>query len=425
MSLKSFLNKILVHSKAKEVDLQAPGQHGDLIKGIDLKIDPSIQEICSVYIKSSSSTRGVLYVLLLVSLLSLISVINTHKDNWTISRINSEQDTIDKDEGILITLMHKHENIKSKIKTNDPSKLLFKIDSIKHIYFLDSIKNSDKINREVNERNNLIRNSIENSQTVKIPVMGNSFDINNLAIVSGISSIILLIVVRFTLSREKNNLRIAFTSITERYDGGIEDELKIELLKRTKGHKVDEDDLFKGLNRKRRRYHYNLLSMNEIFNIPELDSSNNILQKTATGKIVTNYMYSFVFLVYLGVFINDLSTFDRGLRVSHWQTITLSIVSYICLNFIARICDNCNDEKKHITNLFNNFRADDYKYDQLKDLGHESGSRIRIDKDLGTARNIFVLVFFVLFYAIYFILKRLVDVLSAILYMGSGNLLSD
>ena len=187
MSLKSFFSEIFFNAKSKEENQSVPGQYADLIKGIDLRIDSSIQEICSVYIKSSSSTRGVLYVLLLVSLLSLISVINTHKDNWTISRINSEQDTIDKDEGALITLMHRHENIKSKIKTNDPGKISFKIDSIKHVYFLDSIKNSDKINKEVNERNNLIRNSIENSQTVRIPIIGNSFDINNLAIVSGIS----------------------------------------------------------------------------------------------------------------------------------------------------------------------------------------------------------------------------------------------
>ena len=226
---------------------------------------------------------------------------------------------------------------------------------------------------------------------------------------------------RFTLSREKNNLRIAFNSITERYDGSVEDDLKIEILKKIKAHKINEDNLVDAFNRKRRRYHYNLLSMNEIFNIPELDSSNNILQKTTTGKIVTGYMYSFVFLVYLMVFLNDLSTIERGYRVSHWQTLTLCIVSYICLNFIARICDNCNDEKKHITNLFNDFRGNDYKYDQVKDLRYERGSRIRIDRKFGIARNVFVLFFFLLLYAVYFILKKFFSVLAALLYMGSEN----
>ena len=422
MWLKNFFKNLFFKVNLKEESLPEIEKDTEPIRGIDLRIDRSIQEICEVYIKSSSSTRGVLYILLLVSLLSLISVINTHKDNWTISRINSEQDTINKDESALIALMHKHEKIPD-IKTNDKKMFAKKMDSIKHVYYLDSIRNSDKTNREVNERNNLIRNSIENSQTVRIPIIGNSFDINNLAIVSGISSIVLLVVVRFTLSREKNNLRIAFNSITERYNGcNIEDDLKHEILQKVKKQKFNEDNLCESFNLKRRRYHYNLLSMNEIFNIPELGISNNVLQKTTTGKIVIGYMYSFVFLIYLGVFANDLTTIDQGYRVSHWQTIALCIISYVCLNFIARICDNCNYEKKYINNLFNNFRKNDYKYDKLKDLQAENADRIRIDLESTALRNLVIILFFILFYAIYFLIKKMVYDFIIILFLkDSGN----
>src|SRR3569833_3396119 len=62
------------------------------IKGIDLKIDPSVQKICEAYNSSSGSTRSVLYILMLINVLSFVAVLNTHWGNWLSSRINSKQD---------------------------------------------------------------------------------------------------------------------------------------------------------------------------------------------------------------------------------------------------------------------------------------------------------------------------------------------
>ena len=50
-------------------------KNAELIKGIDLKIDSSVQEICEVYNKSAGSTRSALYILLIINILRLNKIL--------------------------------------------------------------------------------------------------------------------------------------------------------------------------------------------------------------------------------------------------------------------------------------------------------------------------------------------------------------
>src|SRR3569833_2024690 len=97
------------------------------IKGIDLKIDPSVQKICEAYNSSSGSTRSVLYILMLINVLSFVAVLNTHRGNWLSSRINSKQDSISKYEKAQIRLISAHK--RDSIKTDNTSKEWAKYDT--------------------------------------------------------------------------------------------------------------------------------------------------------------------------------------------------------------------------------------------------------------------------------------------------------
>jgi hypothetical protein len=76
----------------KRIDalIQKSIEHGSSlnVKGIDLRIDNSVHELCKVSNETSSHTRGILYFVMLITLLSFIAVVNTHKWNWIKSRID-------------------------------------------------------------------------------------------------------------------------------------------------------------------------------------------------------------------------------------------------------------------------------------------------------------------------------------------------
>jgi len=352
------------------------------IIGLDLKIDPAVQKICEIYNQCSGSTRSVMYVLLLVNILAFISVINTHRSNWITTRIASKQDNIELNEKKLIALKYsylrkqteqqtRYQHLTEKSKNN-----IAKLTDLRSAGLIDSLQLdssftvqntiiSDNIKREAGERDNLIRNKIENSQTVKVPILGNSFDIDNLAIVSGVSFIILLIVLKFTLTREKNNLKLAFNAITDRYTDLIEPELKDNVTAIATAQGISEKVVMAEINNIRREHHYNFLSMNEIFNLPYLTVSDKTLQNTTTGKIVTRYLFYFPYFIYLLTFVNDLSTWPEGFKVSFWHTIILYIISFIFLTIIARLSRSCNKQKLIVTQLFNKFYENNYRYQQV------------------------------------------------------------
>src|ERR1700744_3245513 len=183
----------------------------DLIKGFNLYIDNSIHQLCEIYNKSAGSTRSVLYVLLVINILAFMSVIGTNRNNWGSSRIYGKQREITADHKSLDSLTRYFFDEKKKLRNNffsikDTNPNFKKIQTK---YQLDTEqlrlnlipkfeKFSDKLLEDANERELLVRNKIENLQTIRAPILGNSFDINNLAIISGMSFIVLLIVIRFT-----------------------------------------------------------------------------------------------------------------------------------------------------------------------------------------------------------------------------------
>jgi len=306
------------------------------IKGLDLKIDQGVHTLCEEYNSSSGSTRSVLYFLLLINVLSLIAVINSHRNNWTNNRLDSLYNEIQ-------DLYTQKQSVRD---SNERRKIEDRLILTKRV-------------REYN-----IKNKIEKYQNVQVPILGNSFDINNLGIVSGITFIILLVILRFTLTREKNNLRIALESISERYiDGTIEKEFADDY-KRFSGNTTE---VINQINKTRRKHHYNFLSMNEIFNLPLLEVSDNALQNTFFGRLVNRNLFYFPYFIYLAIFVNDLSTVKSGMETSPWHTLISTTISYLCLWVISYLCKYCNLQKRIVNSLFTIFYSSDYKYHKIEE----------------------------------------------------------
>lgn len=299
-----------------------------IIQGLDLKTDPGVQKICDAYNSSSGSTRSVLYVLMLINVLSFIAVLNTHLHNWTQDRIEQRS------EKIRSLLTHTR-----------------------------SLADSDNLEALKVERDQDLKSKVENYQNIKLPILGNAFDINNLCIVSGLSFIILLIILRFTLTREKNNLRIALQSISERYTPDSDEKEFEYYLRNCTSEK--EQHLHK-INAVRRKHHYNYLSMNEIYNLPPLESSENSLQNTWLGKVINTRLYYFSYFIYFLIILNDLSTFRRGIETSPSHTIFSTVLGILGLCSISYLSKSCNWQKQIITNLFNDFYDNDYKYVRIE-----------------------------------------------------------
>ncbi|MEJ7677376.1 MAG: hypothetical protein WKG06_05780 [Segetibacter sp.] len=94
--------------------------------------------------------------------------------------------------------------------------------------------------------------------------MSNSFDINDLGIFAGFSFIVLLLILNFILNRKVSNLKIALNSITKRYSDDADEKCFEDFL----NLQTDKIKALHAINLTRRKYHYNFLSMNEIFNVP-------------------------------------------------------------------------------------------------------------------------------------------------------------
>jgi hypothetical protein len=328
------------------------------IKGLDLEIDPNIQEVCEISNSSSGSTRSILYVLVLVNILILIALLNTHKWNWTGYRVRKLQTELEDLRKMKIKDTTSEEYIRHDVEIRVKENFLFSI----------------------------ARSDIENYHTVRVPILGNAFDINNLGIVTGITFLILFIICRFTLAREINNLRIALNAISDRYiDNSDRNKFKDalgdkEFLKRVKGN---DDVILSSINYTRRQHHYNYLTMNEIFNFPPLETSRNKVVHKIIGRVVMKMFYLPVIVCCL-VITNDIATFRFASRLSQTYGLVSLFISAISIIVVYLLAKRCTKQKDYIFGLYSQFKNDSYNWNSsmldqnavVKEFGHR-GLQIR------------------------------------------------
>lgn len=255
-----------------------PNFEKPIIKGINIRIDDSVHELCKVSNETSSHTRGILYFIMLITLLSIIAVLNTHPHNWIGSRIKLER-----------------AKLQPGLNSNTYDTTRVKYESF-------------------------VRSKNENYAVVRLPILGIAFDVNNLAIVSGFTLCFLLIVLRFTVNREYLNLRIAFDAIKARYT----DDADLADFDKFIPNNIDsamKSEWLRQINRKRREHHYNYLSMNEVFNMPPAKAS-LYTNKYYYGfrDFISKFLFALPLISYLAITLNDLSTINEGARINGWHT---------------------------------------------------------------------------------------------------------
>lgn len=298
------------------------------IEGLDLRTDQAVHEICMASNATSSSTRSVLYVLVVVNILAFITVINTWSKNWTDGRISRW-------EADFRTLPNIINSTTDTIRANNLR------DSLR----LDSLQWSQ-----------YKKFDIENYQNIRIPVVGNTFDVNSLGFVSGLTFLILLIIARFTLGRELVNLKLALNAITKRYPDFANQQ---DFEGKSAGYAWP--DIMPSINRVRRLHHYNSLSMNEIFTFPPLEISKNKIQKGFAGKLVM-YIFCFPLVVYASIVINDFETIGKAKAISgDWVYMFLGLNIFYWV-LITLLCLTCTRLKFKIAKQYKRFIKNDYKY---------------------------------------------------------------
>ncbi|HEY4063733.1 MAG TPA: hypothetical protein VGM30_17615 [Puia sp.] len=314
------------------------------IRGLDLHIDDAIQEICKTSNATAGNTRSVLYVLMLVCILAIISVINSYDSyglsNWTTSRIDRNSKNAN--------------NIFKELADTTTEKLSYH-DSLAIWFNLDVTKK---------RLENNLRNEMENVHLVRIPVLGNSFDINDLGLVGGIAITILLVIAQFTLTREANNLKIALRAVTERYiDSANEEDFRTFLEKEEIRHdkNFDKTHTLASVNYTRRQHHYNFLSMNEIFNLPPLEVSEKKKQHTIAERLVGK-IFGFPFVVYCLVVFNDAFSIADGWDMNKINTVFLLVAEIFFLIVIYSASAKCTRLKESINELYDGFKKNEYRY---------------------------------------------------------------
>ena len=365
------------------------------LRGFNLKIDVDVQNLCDLSNNSSSHTRAVLYTLMIISIISIIAVMNTFPyANWTKERIA---------------------NTKQIFKNNILASPKYK----KIANFSDSLNNEvDRRAIEI-ELDKQIENKVDKIGLVSLPIIGNEFDVNNLSLLTGIAFIIVLLITRYTASREKKNLRIALHAITERYPEAnyyLNDTAKMIdivpeiLLNQNSLNEIKLDDSAVNLfNLTRRRYHYNYLSMNEVFNTPkdthtemdiqlEEEKQESGFKQSPIAKFVMRYLLYFPFWIYVLIVFNDIisSGLAGGLSVKH--TIFQYLISYICLVIIAALCKECNKQKIISQAYYDNFKKNHCKFDY-------NGNKI--PKEGKEKINLFIYPFWLFCYSFLLFLKLL------------------
>lgn len=180
--------------------------------------------------------------------------------------------------------------------------------------------------------NALIHSEVNNRLSVRIPILGIVFDINDLAIISGAAFNILLFVFWFSLAREKKNIKFIFRTLED-----------------------DNADLaqYKKV--------YQLAAMKQVFHIPpELPRKYSSRFDLTTNHRINNLTYPIVLLplvVNLSIFIYDRFSAHYGnaidpdlTRLQFWTSLVLVIAN-------ALLTVYCTSNWRSINNTWYRYHA--------------------------------------------------------------------
>lgn len=354
-------------------------------EGIDLHIDQDITEICKVANESSKVSRGMLYSVIFVSLMTFVGYWNSRNDSWFSGNLKSNLQKHDS-----ITEVYMQNKVALAMLENNKAKFSFDSLSILEDCFAEKsysllqkydenfdplkpvkITKAEKLEAEKkywnyyrnnellcekkydldNRINDMYKIKLSAISRVNIPILGASFDVNDLAIMAGLSLSILLYILLFAYNREYDNLSISMISISKRYSDHADETLFNEM-----GFK--EEQLI-AINKIRREYHYNYLTMNELFTLPTLvtHKKRNNIEKLATYIVLFPPIIAYTLVV-----VSNLYTLDIGMKQSVTNTIYNLLLGTACWMSILVITYLLIQRKIRFVNLWQQYYDNGYKY---------------------------------------------------------------
>lgn len=259
-----------------------------------------ITEIIKVAGQSSSRSRVVMMITVIIAILTFASFWNSRQASWLNERI------------------HILEDAKRMQAWND---------SLETFYW-GKINERDRyvqvrkycIKRVIDSREDLTdlisiyrRAYLENTLIVRVSFFGASFDVNDIGTIGGIAFTIVLLVLYFALVRENDNIAIV--------------RFMIESLENNEA------------NNKLKLIYYNYIAMEQVLTIPK--PTNQYKKHPIFIKIFPKIFFVLPLIVHLIVWSHDFVTFDLGTQVN--QSIAMgsmlgSGISAIVIVFLTGFC---------------------------------------------------------------------------------------
>jgi cell shape-determining protein MreD len=258
-------------------------------------------------------TRTVTIVLVVASVLIGIGWYNSMRWSWELHRIRQAYDPDDR----FVNRM---------------------LDSDRHPGVLIADKDgktpADRFRTELQQAT--VKAYVENVRFLRAPFFGVAFDVNDLGVIGGIALIMILLAMRYSLSREIKNLNVSLREA------------------------IYHNDL---------SAFYHALAMRQVFTVPHMKGEKKNLWLASSSRLIC-ILPAGVFL--LGVIYDYYSTFRLGVYSVKVVTLAL-IVETIWLALIIYLAFRCWERKRHIDEVWQRH------WDRM--IGHKSAV-IRLDKDL-------------------------------------------
>jgi len=231
-----------------------------------------IQDYLDAASDASKRTRTVIIVIVAASVLMLAGFLNSLQHNWMLQRVRA-------------------------LASPNSAYMRQKLPEI-------TDENELKKHQEVFYAA-IVKSYVENTYTIRVPFFGITFDVNDLGLLGGIAFIILLVLFRFSLARELDNLIVSFEEVQ------------------------DQPKMFVTF--------YNLLAMRQVLTTPPTHA-----KETVRFLMIVPKMLSILpFTILTVVIAHDFLTYDVGASINAWHTVLIYIISSALWAFVLILTVSC------------------------------------------------------------------------------------
>jgi branched-subunit amino acid transport protein len=179
----------------------------------------------------------------------------------------------------------------------------------------------------------LMDSYVNNTFTIKVPFFGITFDVNDLGLIGGIALIVLLIMFRFSLIRELDNLEISFKEAI----------------------RADQLPTL-----------YKLLAMRQVLTIPPTEGK----EKVAIAMSIPKVLSFLPWAVLTAILGHDIATYEVGSAISLYHTIVIYIVGAALWAFALIVSIYCLSAWLQIDSTWRKYFRQLPKEDKPLDSAH-------------------------------------------------------